>query len=58
VTEAEIIRRSLDRGLAEIGSPRPDPAAWVRVQQYVKARRMKRVGGPRPRWTREELHAR
>ena len=58
VTEAEIIRRSLDRGLGEVSPQRPDPTAWARIARYIRTRRTK--GGRRPAttWTRDELHAR
>ncbi len=58
VTEAELIRRGLDRGLGEVTELHPDPAAWEEVERYILARmRRGRLRGKR-RWTREELYGR
>ncbi len=57
VTEAEIIRRSLERGLGEVSPQRPDPAAWARIARYVRTRRAKSGRRPVKAWTREELYA-
>lgn len=58
VTEAELIRRSLDRGLDDLSARRPDPAAWARIERYIRSRRVKRGQPATRRWTRDELHAR
>ena len=58
VTEAELIRRGIDRGLDRMAGVRPDPAAWAEVERYILARmRGGTVGGKR-RWIREDLHGR
>ncbi len=58
VTEAELIRRGIDRGLDGLTGARPDPAAWGEAERFILARaRRGRVKGKR-RWTREELYDR
>jgi hypothetical protein len=58
VTEAELIRRGIDRGLDRMASVRPDPAAWGAAERYILARmRGGTVKGKR-RWTREDLYGR
>ncbi|MCI0340562.1 MAG: hypothetical protein L0216_05350 [Planctomycetales bacterium] len=56
VTEAEILRRGLDRGLGGEAVPTPDPQAWERAKDFM-SRRMRK--GPLPRgrlWSREDLY--
>jgi len=58
VTEAELIRQGIDRGVEAMRVFRPDPLAWREVEEYI-LRRMR--GGTRTgkrRWTREELYGR
>lgn len=59
VTEAELIRQSLDQSLlATAGSWRPDPEAWQGFMRTVRRRmRMKVPQVPRT-WTRDELYDR
>ncbi|HEV8642603.1 MAG TPA: hypothetical protein VGV13_16050 [Methylomirabilota bacterium] len=57
VTEAELIRRSLDR-LAAGPGPAPDPTAWQAVVRYVARRRKPASRVTRRRWTRSQLHDR
>lgn len=59
VTEAEVIRRALDRGLEALSAP--DPDAWREIVRYVQRYRTplpraRRRGGRR--WTRDELYDR
>ena len=58
VTEAELIRQGLDRGLAGMAGLRPDPAAWKEAERYILARMRKGAGKGKQRWTREELYGR
>jgi hypothetical protein len=58
VTEAEIIRQSLDRGLGEVSPQHPDPAAWTRITRYIRTRRTKAGRRPVRAWKRHELYAR
>jgi hypothetical protein len=58
VTEAELIRRGIDRGLDGLTGVRPDPAAWSEAERFILARvRRGGVKGKR-RWTREDLYGR
>lgn len=58
VTEAELIRRGIDRGLADMAPVSPDPGAWREVEQYIlKRMRRGKLKGKRD-WSREELHER
>jgi hypothetical protein len=58
VTEAELIRRSLDQGLAGTSPQRPNPAAWRDLMRFFRRRmRMKVRQRPR-RWTRAGLYDR
>ena len=58
VTEAQLIRQSLDRGLEEVSPRRPDPVAWARIERYLATRRTKPGTAATGRWTRDELHGR
>ncbi len=58
ITEAEIIRRSLERGLGEVSPQRPDPAGWARVVRYIRTRRAKRGRRHTTAWRRDDLYAR
>lgn len=58
VTEAELIRRSLDQGLMGMAPRRPNPSAWQELMRFFRRRmRMKVRRRPR-RWTRAELYDR
>jgi hypothetical protein len=58
MTEAELIRHGIDRGLAGLGQFRPDPAAWKEAERYILGRMRKGAVKGKRRWTREELHGR
>jgi hypothetical protein len=58
VTEAEIIRQSLERGLGEVNAQHPDPTAWARISRYIRTRRTKSGRRPVRPWRRDELYAR
>ncbi len=58
VTEAELIRHGIDRGLASMAGLRPDPTAWKEVERYILARMRKGAVKGKRRWTREELYGR
>ncbi|MBI4588807.1 MAG: hypothetical protein HY725_08195 [Candidatus Rokubacteria bacterium] len=58
LTEAELIRRGIDRGLEGVAGLRPDPAAWQKVERYIRGRMLKRRLKGKRRWTREELYGR
>jgi hypothetical protein len=58
VTEAELIRDSIDRNLVTGASWRPNPAAWEALKRSFERRlRMKVPQVPRS-WTRDELYDR
>lgn len=59
VTEAELIRQSLDRALGMSGVVRaPDPQAWRELMRFFRRRmRLKVPQAPRT-WTRDELYDR
>ncbi len=55
VTEAELIRRAIDR---EVATTAPDPTAWDELKRRIERYRKK---APRARvvtWTRDELYDR
>lgn len=58
VTEAELIRAAIDRGIGPGPTPAPDPAAWKEVEAFLARRRRKRVPRQRRRWRREDLYER
>ncbi|MBI4609743.1 MAG: ribbon-helix-helix domain-containing protein [Candidatus Rokubacteria bacterium] len=58
VTEAELVRQGIDRGLAGLGELRPDPAAWKEAERYILRLMRKGPLKGRRRWTREELYGR
>lgn len=57
VTEADLIRRAIDRGLEQTAGRIPDPDAWKAFKRRVAPRK-----GIEPRtvrrWTRDELYQR
>ncbi len=57
-TEAELIRRGIDRGLEGAGGLRPDPAAWREAERYILARMRKGKLKRKRRWSREDLYGR
>ena len=63
VTEADLIRRALDKGLEAGTTSAPNPEAWREIEKYI-ARRVKGAGASprgrrhRRRWTREKLYDR
>ena len=57
VTEAELIRNAINRGLAGMAEPRPDPAAWKEAERYILRRMRKGPVKEKQRWTREKLYA-
>ena len=58
VTEAELIRRGIDRGLDRMAGVRPDPTAWSEAERYILARRRRGTVKGKRRWTREDLYGR
>ena len=56
VTEAELIRRAIDRGLERTASRAPDPEAWKKVEAFIARHRRQRVAQRERGWTREELY--
>ncbi len=58
VTEAELIRRGIDRGLDGVTGVRPDPAAWSEAERFILARVRRGGVKGRRRWTREDLYGR
>ena len=58
VTEAEIIRRAIDRQTRSVFFPRLNPAAWEAELAYL--RRLAAEGAVRGErtWKREDLHGR
>lgn len=58
VTEAELIRQSLDQRLATVVPRRPNAGAWRELMRFFR-RRMQMKVRQRPRqWTRDELYDR
>ena len=58
VTEAEIIRQSLERGLGEVSPQHQDPVAWARIVRYIRTRRTRAGRRPVKAWRRDDLYAR
>ncbi len=56
VTEAELIRRAIDRGLERSASRAPDPEAWKRVEAFIARHRRKKVTHRDRGWTRADLY--
>lgn len=58
LTEAELIRQGIDRGLGSMAEFRSDPTAWREAERYILARMRKgQIRGKRV-WTREDLYGR
>jgi hypothetical protein len=59
VTEAELIRQALDRGLAPETRTTTDPEAWKAMRRYIERHRRPLSTKARPRrWTRDSLYDR
>lgn len=58
VTEAELIRQSLEQTLAAPGLSRRDPEAWQAFMRSVRRRMRMRVPQAPRTWTRDELYDR
>lgn len=59
LTEAELIRRALDRGLGPQPASTPDPHAWKEIRRYIaRRRRPVKAAAKRRRWTRDSLYDR
>lgn len=59
VTEAELIRRSLDQGLTTTtGARQADPSAWQGFMRTVRRRMRMTVPQQGRGWTRDELYDR
>lgn len=58
VSEAELIRQGIDRGLERLAALRPDPAAWQEAERYILTRMRKGSVKAQRRWTRGELYDR
>ena len=55
VTEAELIRRAIDR---EVAATAPDPTAWDELKRRIERYRKKAPRAHVVTWTRDELHDR
>lgn len=59
VTEAELIRQALDRGLSPEASTTTDPEAWKAIRKYIERnRRPLTRKATKRRWTRDSLYER
>jgi hypothetical protein len=59
VTEAELIRQALDRGLGVDAPATTDPEAWKAARRYIEGhRRPLTAKATKRRWTRDSLHDR
>ena len=58
VTEAELIRRSLEQSLTVPGVIRRDPVAWEAFMRSVRRRMRLRVAQQSRTWTRDDLYDR
>ena len=58
VTEAELIRRSLEQTLAGAAPRRANPAAWRELMRFFRRRMRMKVRQRARRWTRDELYDR
>lgn len=57
VTEADLIRQAIDRGLERTALSIPDPEAWKAFKRRITPKKREPVRGVR-RWTRDELYTR
>src|SRR5437879_11760475 len=58
VTEADLIRQAIDRGLERTATRAPDIEAWKRIERFIGRRRSQRVHSAKRTWTRAELYDR
>ena len=58
VTEAELIRRSIDQALSSAAVGTPDPEAWKKLKRSIAQLRKKYGPGTILPWTRDELYDR
>lgn len=58
VTEADLIRQAIDRGLERTTLRAPDPEAWNAIERFVARRRTRRARQSRRTWRREDLYGR
>jgi hypothetical protein len=58
VSEGELTRRGIDRGLDRMAGVRPGPAAWCEAERYILARMRRGTVRGKRRWTREDLYGR
>src|SRR5947208_15878232 len=52
VTEADLIRQAVDRGLERTATRAPDIEAWTRIERLIGGRRSHRVRPARGTWRR------
>jgi len=57
VTEADLIRQAIDRGLERTALSIPDPEAWKAFKRRIASKKGDPVRSVR-RWTRDELYTR
>src|SRR3989442_5459607 len=58
VTEAELIRQAIDRGLERTATRAPDIEAWKRIERFIGRRRSQRVRPAKRTWRRGQLYER
>jgi hypothetical protein len=58
VTEADLIRQAIDRGLERTAPRAPDLEAWKVVERFIARRRRGRVRQVKRTWRREDLYDR
>lgn len=58
VTEADLIRQAIDRGLERTALGAPDPEAWKAVERFIVRRRKGRTRQAKRTWRREDLYDR
>jgi hypothetical protein len=58
VTEADLIRQAIDRGLERTSLRAPDPEAWKVVERFIARRRKGRARQAKRTWRREDLYDR
>ena len=56
VTEADLIRQAIDRGLERTPTRAPDPEAWKQVERFIRRRRTGRLRQQKRAWTRNQLY--
>lgn len=58
VTEADLIRQAIDRGLERTATRAPDPEAWKRVERFIARKRRGRVRQAARAWKRADVYDR